>query len=348
MDCVIQNNVLCKYHDSAHNAYWQVRHARIPKHVTEIGEAVFKDYYQLETVEIPESVTKIGRCAFYNSGLKSVTIPEGVMEIGQGTFCFCEDLQSVTIPGSVTQIGEQAFNGCYSLKSVTIPEGVTEIALRAFSHCTSLKSVTIPEGVTQIGQEAFSHCESLKSVTIPERVTRIGVSAFWNCTGLQSVTIQGSVTEIDQNVFWNCTGLQSVTIQSEVGAIYGVLWKGSNPVVIAPHVSISSFDALDKPNACAGFAKLYWDRVPLSEEIRTGYLAYIKSYRKSLYARAMEYLPLLRLMTAEKMIPQEEFEELFGEALQKGDAELTVLLLEYRHKNFKPVDLEREFELEAL
>ena len=49
-----------------------------------------------------------------------------------------------------------------------------------------------------------------------------------------------------------------------------------------------------------------------------------------------------------KMIPQEEFEELFGEALQKGDAELTALLLEYRHKNFKPVDLEREFELEEL
>ena len=112
--------------------------------------------------------------------------------------------------------------------------------------------------------------------------------------------------------------------------------------------SVSSFSEEDKPCACAGFAKLYSERVPLSEDIRAGYLEYIKSQRKSLYAKAMEYLPLLQLMAAERMIPQEDFEEIFEEAVQKGNAELNALLLEYRNRNLKPVDLEREFELEAL
>ncbi len=302
MDCVIQGNVLCKYHASTPNSYWQVRHARIPENVTEIGEAVFRDYYQLETVEIPESVTKIGRCAFYNSSLKSVTLPEGITEIEERAFSHCTKLQSVTLPKGVAKIGKAAFKGCYGLKSVTLPEGITEI-----------------------GEKAFSYCKRLQSVTIPGSVAGIGESAFGNCTGLQSVTILANISEIGRTVF-----------------------EGSYPdLIVAPHIPISGFKNR-AVNACAGFAKLYCDQVPLSEEIRTGYLAYIKNYRKSLYAQAMEYLPLLQLMTAEKIILQEDFEELFGEALQKGNVEITALLLEYRHKNFNPVDLEREFELEEL
>ena len=48
----------------------------------------------------------------------SVTIPEGVTEIGKQAFWFCESLLSVVIPSSVTEIGKQAFEGCESLSSV--------------------------------------------------------------------------------------------------------------------------------------------------------------------------------------------------------------------------------------
>ncbi|EIC03172.1 leucine-rich repeat domain-containing protein, partial [Treponema saccharophilum] len=48
----------------------------------------------------------------------SVTIPEGVTEIGKQAFWFCESLSSVVIPSSVTEIGKQAFEGCESLSSV--------------------------------------------------------------------------------------------------------------------------------------------------------------------------------------------------------------------------------------
>ncbi len=154
------------------------------------------------------------------------------------------------------------------------------------------------------------------AVVIPEGVTKIGSYAFHNCRALQSVTIQANACKIGELAFQN----------------------SHHHVLIAPHIPISGFPDINKPAVCAGFAKLYCDQFPLSEEIRAGYLAYIRDQRKFLYDKAMEYLPLLQLMAAEKMILPEDFEELFQDALQKGGSERTALLLEYRHKCLGPAD----------
>ena len=245
----------------------------------------------------------------------AVVIPEGVTAIGDSAFRECDSLQSVTIPAGVTEIGESAFYWCKNLQSVTIPERVTEIGKSTFESCISLQSVTIPAGVTKIGSYAFQDCRALQSVTIPEGITSIGKATFWDCERLQSVTIQANACKIGELAFQN-----------------------SHHVLIAPHIPISGFPDINKPAVCAGFAKLYCDQFPLSEEIRAGYLAYIRDQRKSLYAKAMEYLPLLQLMAAEKMILPEDFEELFQDALQKGGSKQTALLLEYRHKYLGLVD----------
>jgi hypothetical protein len=49
------------------------------------------------------------------SSLTSVTIPDGVTNIGYGAFSGCTGLTSVTIPNNVTGIGENAFNYCIGL-----------------------------------------------------------------------------------------------------------------------------------------------------------------------------------------------------------------------------------------
>ena len=46
------------------------------------------------------------------STLKSIIIPEGIREIGEGVFTDCSNLSSITIPNSVTQIGVGAFCNC--------------------------------------------------------------------------------------------------------------------------------------------------------------------------------------------------------------------------------------------
>lgn len=56
------------------------------------------------------------------SGLTNVTILNGVAEIGDYAFAYCESLTSITIPESVTKIGSGAFLECGRLTNVKIGE----------------------------------------------------------------------------------------------------------------------------------------------------------------------------------------------------------------------------------
>ena len=208
---------------------------------------------------IPNGVTSFGRAFYGCSNLTSVTIPEGVMSIGESAFQSCSSLTSVTIPGSVKSIGFRAFCGCSSLTSVTILEGVTSIGVFAFEGCSSLTSVTIPESVTSIGRWAFQECFKLDAVyitdivawcncsisdlgystahpepytislylngvlvtdlRIPGSITSIGNYAFQYCSSLTSVTIPESVTYIGECAFEYCSNLTSLTIPEGVTSI---------------------------------------------------------------------------------------------------------------------------------
>ncbi|MDR1637698.1 MAG: leucine-rich repeat domain-containing protein [Treponema sp.] len=220
-----------------------IQHGRITKYTGPGG-----------AVTIPAGVISIGEKAFSGcEGLTSVTIPAGVTSIGKMAFFRCEGLTSVTIPAGVTSIEDQAFFRCKGLRSVTIPAGVTSIGESAFSWCKGLRSVTIPAGVTSIGKMAFYQCAGLTSVTIPAGVTSIGESAFSGCAGLRSVTIPAGVTSIGESAFSGCAGLTSVTIPAGVTSIgesafsgctglTSVTFEGSNTRVETNSISIINGD----------------------------------------------------------------------------------------------------------
>jgi hypothetical protein len=147
--------------------------------------------------------------------LKTVTLPEGFIQLNTGAFKECSALTSITIPSSVTSIGDDAFQYCRSLTSITIPEGVTRIGDGAFDDCRSLTSITIPNSVTRIGDHAFFHCSALTSITIPSNVTSIGLQAFRDCSALTSITIPSSVTSIGSSAFSDCISLTSVTLERD-------------------------------------------------------------------------------------------------------------------------------------
>ena len=69
--------------------------------------------------------------------LVSVTLPNTIVSIGEGTFFNCIRLLSVIIPNTVTFVGKYAFYGCRSLTAVSVPK-VVNIHEKAFEGCDNL------------------------------------------------------------------------------------------------------------------------------------------------------------------------------------------------------------------
>ena len=168
----------------------------IPEGITSIGERAFHGCSGLTSVAIPNSVTNIGSGAFQDcNGLTAIHVTDlaswcGISfdTLGANPLCYAHNLylnnaliEDLTIPDGVISIGNYAFYGCSGLTSVTIPDSVTSIGASAFYGCSGLTSVTIPDGVTSIGEEAFYNCTELTSVTIPNSVTSLSTTAFDGC-----------------------------------------------------------------------------------------------------------------------------------------------------------------------
>ena len=128
------------------------------------SDAWFKDC-PLTTLVIGDKVRSIPDFIAYNqTGLKTLSIPNTVIKIGQGAFEGCTGLTSISIPYCITEISANVFEGCTGLTSLTIPKLVTKIGEGAFKDCTGLTSVTIPNSVTNISGKAFEGCTGLARV----------------------------------------------------------------------------------------------------------------------------------------------------------------------------------------
>lgn len=165
--------------------------------ITKICELAFCGCTLLTSVSIPPSVTEIHGNPFAGCVIRELyhpcfTIKDGIA-VRDNKFLYCERLRSsITIPDGVTEIGDWALAGCESFLSVVIPEGVTKIGRYAFMFCTSLSSVVISSGVTKIGMMAFANCDSLSSVVLPSSLKELDNCAFAWCDSLSSVEFGGT------------------------------------------------------------------------------------------------------------------------------------------------------------
>ncbi|SFH15821.1 Putative cell wall binding repeat-containing protein [Lachnospiraceae bacterium NLAE-zl-G231] len=152
-----------------------------------------RQIYKLQTLTLPDGLNQIGSRAFYGcKNLALQELPDGLNQIGDNAFFNCKSLALQTLPDGLNQIGNNAFTHCESLALQTLPDGLKQIGNNAFYSCESLALQTLPDGLKQIGKGAFSYCESLTSLTIPASVESIGDSAFYGCTNLTKVTFEGA------------------------------------------------------------------------------------------------------------------------------------------------------------
>ena len=176
------------------------------------------------SVTVPDGIVEIGDDAFavwYNedmTNLTSVTLPVGLEEIDNGAFRGCEKLASINMPDSLVLIGNYAFQGCESLTSVTLPAKLKRIGAGAFSHCYGLTSIAIPGKVKELAYETFYCCTGLTSVVFSDGLKWIDSQVFFGAN-LTTVDIPASVKSIGNYAFAYCTGLTSVALSDGLKSI---------------------------------------------------------------------------------------------------------------------------------
>ena len=166
-----------------------------------------------------------------NKNLKSVTIPEGVVSIGNGAFFEDDNLETINIPSTVTFVGDRSFSGTKwmtnrqnenplvivndllvdgtkAVGDIALPGNVKEICSRAFSESgiTGLNTSNV-----KIIREFALFDSKITNLVVGSAVKEIERSAFVQCRQLENVRIKGAC-QLEQCVFSDCTSLKNIEI----------------------------------------------------------------------------------------------------------------------------------------
>ena len=201
----------------------------VPGNYQAIDDAAFSGR-SVESISLPEGLIKIGERAFENCDkLLTVNIPSTVREIGRGAFSGCKLLKKVDLNDNIKRIRQSTFSNCESLSMITIPKSVQSFGKHAFLNCESITEIDIPDGVDELPENLFSGCRSLVRVSVPESVSEIRKNVFSWCEALTTVNIPEAVKEIDDGAFTGCASLKTVNIPQKLKSIgYGSFSKCGN------------------------------------------------------------------------------------------------------------------------
>ena len=139
----------------------------------------YREYHAY--VEIPETiggvpVKAIGDSAFRGDySVYAVVFPEGLEEIGAGTFMYASNIAYAQLPSTLKTIGDDAFFNA-QIDQIDWSEGLETIGARAFQY-DKAAILSLPETVKTIGESAFegAWCQELY---LGGNVTSIGSRAF--------------------------------------------------------------------------------------------------------------------------------------------------------------------------
>lgn len=200
--------------------------------VVRIESNAFQDCAEVTSVSLPDGLEEIGFDAFWNcSMLTSITIPSTVTTIESYAFEYT-GLTSFTLPNTVTSLGTYVFAGCTGLTepiyndkifayiprdysgTYIVPDGITTINGTAFQNTTNLTGVTLPSSLLVIEGGGAFLSSAITSIVIPNSVTIIDESAF-KSSALATITLGTGLTRIGGGCF-ESTNLTSVTVPEGV------------------------------------------------------------------------------------------------------------------------------------
>ena len=205
-------------------------------------EQCFYDVPNIESVVISGAVDvprdMFGKC----TGLKKVTLKNGVRSIGEDAFRDCSSLESVIFENTVLEkISDGAFWGCSALSSIALPDSVTEIERNAFFE-TGLRNIQLPEKLTLIGGGAFCNCKNLKQVQLPPQLKELGDGAFFNCENLTQIQLPAQLNKLGTDAFRNCTSLDKIDIPAGLKQIESATFRNTGLTSVTLHEGLTKIE----------------------------------------------------------------------------------------------------------
>ena len=162
---------------------------------------------------IPASVATVGEYAFYNMGIKTLSIGSGLKKFGEHTFSSCSKLVQITVDPAnpdfksmgnniLSKDGKNLLMVIVQEGEYSVPTGVENIGPYVFEGMTKMTGINL-NGVRTIGEAAFYNTSNLSAVNWGTVLDTIGRMAFQN-SGITSVVLPPSVRSIQFQAFNNC------------------------------------------------------------------------------------------------------------------------------------------------
>lgn len=165
-------------------------------------------------------------CGHTKTNQTSITIPSSiggypVTHIFDYAFEDWTNLKTVVIPDTVVDIGIAPFRNCYNLSNITFSKNLNHISVYAFENCVSLKSVKLPDTVESIYTGAFWGCTGITEFYMPAALDFVSSdgSLFRGCTNLRKITFGSSIEltssgdePFDLNVLYIPPTVTSITV----------------------------------------------------------------------------------------------------------------------------------------
>lgn len=227
--------------ESAFDACTSLDAINIPTGVNVIGKGAFGGCTSLKRVEIPNGNVSLGASVFEGcTDLETVSLPEGIKKI-PASFCASSGIKEITIPTTVTEIGQTAFLGTFNLSGIDLSKctSLVTIGNNAFAG-SGIQTITFPASLKLIKSNAFE-ASSIREISIPDSVMGTGDGtdeggieshAFWNCLSLKKVSLSKGISALQESVFEGCSGLTQVEIRDAENSILSSIedsaFKGCN------------------------------------------------------------------------------------------------------------------------
>lgn len=140
---------LVSLHVDAFNGCSLLEKVVLPEGLEEIPYGAFYQCTKLANITLPSSLLKIGTRAFFECyDLQTLVLPEGLQYISS-EFISNTAIKSLSIPDSVIEIEDNALFS-YNLMEVYLPNGLTEIKQFFTNQGNELAKLYIPASVTKI------------------------------------------------------------------------------------------------------------------------------------------------------------------------------------------------------